>query len=399
MERRCMVLSASMGAGHDAVAAELARRLEAAGHDVLVHDVLTLLPCGAGPATRAFYRFTVRHAPWLYELIYAVFLAPGPDTGRGAESGTGAKPGRGPGRRRGLDVSPMAALAERRLLALVDRWRPDVIVSTFHLAGQITGRLRRRGRLRVPCAVFITDFALHRGWLEPGNDLFLCVTETAAGTAGAVTGRRAVAPGPVVPPAFHGASPSPGAFAGAPARADEGRPPVLLSAGAWGVGDELLGTAGALAAHGFLPVLLCGRDERLRRRAARLPGVLALGWVDDMPGLMAAARVLVDNAAGQTSVQALAARLPVIGYRPIPGHGAVGVREMAAEGLTEYAYDLGDLLARAARLVRPGPGRDRRTELGAAVFRDDAARLVAELAEAGARLGSLSEPQAGQPGT
>ncbi len=169
---------------------------------------------------------------------------------------------------------------------------------------------------------------------------------------------------------------------------------MLLSAGAWGVGDALLGTAEALAGRGFLPVLLCGRDERLRRRATRLRGVMPLGWVDDMPGLMGASRLLVDNAAGQTSVQALAARLPVIGYRPIPGHGAVGVREMAAEGLTVYASDLGELLAQAGRLVPPGPERDRQTERGAAVFRDDAARLVAELAGAPAS----AQSEAGQPG-
>ncbi|MCZ9336647.1 galactosyldiacylglycerol synthase, partial [Streptomyces sp. TRM76130] len=82
--------------------------------------------------------------------------------------------------------------------------------------------------------------------------------------------------------------------------------------------------------HGWLPVVLCGADERLRRALSRVPGVLALGWVTDMPGLLHAARALVDNAAGQTAVQALAAGLPVVGHRPIPGHGADGVRAMAA---------------------------------------------------------------------
>ncbi|MEU7281713.1 galactosyldiacylglycerol synthase [Streptomyces sp. NPDC045431] len=383
MGRRCMVLSASMGAGHDTVAAELARRLRSAGHEVLVRDVLTLLPPGAGPGVRSFYRFTVRHAPWLYEAIYAAFLAPGPPEGAAA-------PARGR-----FDVSPMAALAERRLGALVRDWRPDVVVSTFHLAGQVTGRMRRRGTLRVPCAVFVTDFALHRAWLEPGNDLFLCVSETAARTARALTGCPAAAPGPVVPPGFD-RPPRSEAWAARLARAGGGRPPVLLSAGAWGVGNGLLATAGALAGHGFLPVLLCGRDERLRRRAARVPGVLALGWVDDMPGLMSAVRLLVDNAAGQTAVQALAARVPVVGYRPIPGHGAVGVRRMAAEGLTVYASGLAELLDLTARLARPGPERERRVERGAAVFRDDAARLVAGLGDPPAGDPS-AQPEAGQP--
>ncbi|MER7110544.1 MGDG synthase family glycosyltransferase [Streptomyces sp. NPDC000229] len=354
MGRRCLVLSASMGAGHDTVAGELARRLRADGHDVLVRDVLTLLPRGTGAAMRGFYRFVVRRLPPVYAAIYALFLAPRP------------RP------RRGLDVSPVAALAERRLGVLVERWRPDVIVSTFHLAGQITGRMRGRGALRVPCVVFVTDFAVHRAWLDPGNDRYLCVSEAAARVARDGTGRPSVATGPVVPPEFHEAGP-----------ASDGRPVVLLSGGAWGVGPGLLRTARALARHGFLPVLLCGRDERLRRRAARLPGVRALGWTDDMPGLMASARVLVDNAAGQTAVQALAAGVPVVGYRPIPGHGAVGVREMAAEGLTTYAADLPSLLAAVGDLAAPGPARDRRTAAGSAVFRADAARLVTDLADVG----------------
>ncbi|WP_455355726.1 hypothetical protein [Streptomyces sp. SYSU K217416] len=73
--------------------------------------------------------------------------------------------------------------------------------------------------------------------------------------------------------------------------------------------------------------------------AAGLPGVLALGWVTDVAQLMASARVLIDNAAGQTAVQALAAGLPVIGYRPIAGHGVEGVRQMAARGVSAFTSD------------------------------------------------------------
>ncbi|MFJ3160040.1 MGDG synthase family glycosyltransferase [Streptomyces kanasensis] len=409
MTRRCLVLSASMGAGHDTVAAELARRLRARGHDVHLHDVLALLPPGTGPALRGFYRTAVRRAPVLYTAIYRVFLAAPPPRPDGAR----AVPHAG--------TSPLAVSAERPLATLVERLRPDVVVSTFHLAAQITGRMRERGALRIPSAVYVTDFAVHRGWLHPGNDLYLCVSDGAAAAARTGSGRRTLAPGPVVAPAFHLAgqpfdagatatpadppgsaaaagpgTPAPPAGPGGPsdpgvpsrpaAAADPdgggapGRPTVLLSAGAWGVGSALPHTAGALARHGLRPVVLCGRDERLRRRTARVPGAVALGWTDDLPGLMASARLLVDNAAGQTAVQALAAGLPVVGYRPIPGHGADGVRHMAAEGITTTAADLPALLAAADLLVPDGPVRDRQTALGRALFREDAAALVAALA-------------------
>ncbi|MGP4003740.1 MGDG synthase family glycosyltransferase [Streptomyces sp. 8N706] len=363
VERRFVLISASMGAGHDVVADELARRLRARGHAVLQRDLLTLLPPGAGPALRSFYRASVRHAPRIYAGIYRAFLSGGP----------GKRP----------DVSPLAAVAERRVREVADRWRPDAVVSTFHLAAQVTGRLRTRGALGIPSAVVVTDFAVHRGWLHPGNDMHLCVTEAAARAARAGTGRPAAAPGPVVPPHFHapGGSSAPSRqWSETFARHAPGRPPVLLSTGAWGVGSALEATAVELVRHGRLPVLLCARDERLRRRASRLPGVLALGWVEDMLALMSAAGVLVDNAAGQTAVQALAAELPVIGYRPIPGHGAHGVREMAAAGLSLFAPCPDELLSAVDVLIRPGPARERLIARGKSAFRSDAAHLIAQVA-------------------
>lgn len=41
---RFLLLSASMGAGHDAACAELSGRLRAAGHESAQLDVLSLLP-------------------------------------------------------------------------------------------------------------------------------------------------------------------------------------------------------------------------------------------------------------------------------------------------------------------------------------------------------------------
>ncbi|MFV5996085.1 hypothetical protein ACNPQM_27645 [Streptomyces sp. NPDC056231] len=52
-----------MGAGHDAVAAELAGRLRADGHLTARVDLLDILPPGAGRGLRAAYRTALRHCP------------------------------------------------------------------------------------------------------------------------------------------------------------------------------------------------------------------------------------------------------------------------------------------------------------------------------------------------
>ena len=143
---------------------------------------------------------------------------------------------------------------------------------------------------------------------------------------------------------------------------------ILLSTGAWGAASRVAQTVRLLAGAGYLPVVLCGENERLRTRLAAFPGAVVLGWVEDMPPLMGAADVLIDNAAGQTALQALAAGLPVVGYRPIPGHGAEGVRRMADLGLTDYARGPGPLLRSVAALSQPGPYRRHRITAGRGLF-------------------------------
>jgi len=363
--QRFLVVSASMGAGHDAVAGELVRRLEGAGYRADRVDVLELLPAGVGPGLRAFYRTAVRRAPVVYAGIYRAFFRSGPGHGGGPRPGT----------------APLAALAEDRLLALAGRLRPTAVVPVFHLAAQLTGRLRARGALTVPSAVVVTDFAVHRQWLHPGNDLHLCVTEEAAERVRQALGRPAVATGPLVAERFLGPAPGAADWRRRFDRRAPGRPPVVLSAGAWGAGTRLMATALLLSAAGYLPVALCGRDERLRERLSRWPQVAALGWEPDLPGLLAATRALVDNAAGQTAVEALATGVPVVGYRPIPGHGRAGVRRMAALGLTDHAADSWELLRLLDALTAPSALRTRRIAAGRRLFATDPADVAARLAE------------------
>jgi UDP-N-acetylglucosamine:LPS N-acetylglucosamine transferase len=345
---RVLLLSASMGAGHDAASAELSARLRAAGHQTEEADVLRQLPWPIGNGVRGFYQLVIRHAPFVYSGIYAAFF----------RSGRGPRPG----------STPLAALAERGLLEAVARSRADAVVSLFHLAAQLTGRARAGGRLTVPSAALVTDFAVHRQWLHPGNDLNLCLTEPAAQEARRALGRPCAVYGPLVSGEF---GPHPPGEANWRERFAGAAPAVLLSAGAWGAGSGFRRTGEVLNEAGYRPVVLCGRDERLRRRLAAMPGVTALGWVRDMPGLLAASAALLDNAAGQTALQALAVGVPVVGWRPIPGHGVEGIRRMAELGLSDYATDERGLVQTLRRLTTPGPDRTERVAAGRSLLDAD----------------------------
>jgi UDP-N-acetylglucosamine:LPS N-acetylglucosamine transferase len=128
-------------------------------------------------------------------------------------------------------------------------------------------------------------------------------------------------------------------------------------------------------------MVLCGRNDGLRRRLDGLPGVTALGWRRDLPALLARSAALVDNAAGQTALQALALGVPVVAYRPLPGHGREGVRAMADLGLSHLAETSAELVAALQDAVsRPGEAAPASSTAAARLFPGSAATVLAELA-------------------
>lgn len=370
-----LILTASMGSGHDQVAALLAARL-GARCDTRIIDLLEVLPAGVGPALRNGYAHMLRLAPWLYEGIFRTFFVP---------------------RERGQpSVSPLVALAASRLRVRLGDYRPAMVISTFHLAGQVAGRMRERGHLKAPSIVVITEPVAHALWVHPGTDLFVCPYPWVATDAARRTARPALAPGPVVDARFsQPGDPAPGRRVLA---LSPGEDAVLVSTGSWGVGDVVSTVRQLAGIQGIRPVVLCGRNDRLRRQLATVR-CLPLGWRHDLPELLAAAAVLVVNAGGNMCAEAFAAGLPVVGYRPLPGHGRVGVRALAGAGLVTAAATGAELRTAVDELRRPGPGREEQLRRAAAVFVDDPAEALIRWAAANRTARTAAGSAAGPPVT
>jgi len=358
-----LIISASMGAGHDGAAYELQRRLEAQGIEADVVDYLKMIPLRLGGFVRWTYLFQLKRLAWTYDLTYQAF-----NRGLGALLW-------------GPVVRGMSLVTRRALRRELRRTRPDAVVSTYPLASLVLGRMRKKRWLRVPVATYLTDFAVHPLWVHPGIDLHLAVSPLSAETAARRGGKTNVASGPLVGAKFREEVPERN-----DARHLLGIEPderaVLVVAGSWGVGDVPKTVASITSAgERYHPIVVCGRDERLRETLlARGMGGTVLGWTDDMPVLMAAADALVENAGGLSAMEAFAAGLPVISFQPIAGHGKDNAKYMAVSGVSRYAHDDRELAAALAEATTPGPARDEMIATAKALFASDPAEDVIDLA-------------------
>ncbi len=336
---RVLILSATVGQGHEGAARELSRRLHQRGIEAEVRNFLDALPLVARRVLQDGYQPVVQHVPWFFDWLFA-----------GLEH------------RRWLHR--LADLLCRAAEPAVRRWShgADVVVSTYPLASQTLGRMRRRRTLAAPAVTFLTDPAAHRLWCHPDVDEHLTATSATADD-GARYGVACRPAGALCAPRFsrrvsRGARQRLRARLGLPATA----PVVLLSAGSLGMGSVPETVDAVLQHPEAWTVVLCGRNARLRRRLAGRPRVVALGWRDDVPELMSAADVLVHNAGGLSFTEALVAGLPAVTYLPIAGHGRATADLLARATLAPWPRDPAGLVAAIddvldrPRLV-PDPGR------------------------------------------
>lgn len=346
---RVVIVSASVGAGHDGAAAELERRLVAAGLTVDRFDLLDVLPARLGRLVRDGYHRMLVRAPWAYQRIYS-------STERAGGGGRLAR--------------ALLRSAEERLLRALPA-DAGAVVSTYPGASRVLGSLRLDGRLTVPVLTYLTDFSVHPLWVADGVDVHLALHAVPAAQARAAGARDVRVCGPVADPRFHPVDAPQRAAARARFGLPENAPLALLVAGSWGVGPVRQVARELRDCGAAVPLVVCGRNGTLADQL-RADGIEHVhGWVDDMPGLMHAADVLVQNAGGLTSLEAFAAGLPVASYGCIPGHGLTNAAALDEAGVAAWIRDPAQLKHVLAELI-DGPRGLLQREAGLALFADNA---------------------------
>ncbi|HEY2696822.1 MAG TPA: WS/DGAT domain-containing protein [Pseudonocardiaceae bacterium] len=334
---RVLIVSADMGEGHNSAGRALEQAARSRWPEVEVRwlDTLDVMGRGVGPAFRGIYVTNVERTPWLYEFFYSSIRK-----WRWFANSSKSFVGNWAGRRLGREI---------------EKFQPDVVMSTYPLGSAGLAWLRRHGRLAMPAGAWICDFSPHPFWVYPDLDLNLVMHEVAVKPAQTwVPGSPVAVSAPPVRAAF-----APGDRSVARKKFDlpEHGFVALVSCGVFGFGSVEAAATTLLAADPAITVVVaCAKNKQLRERL--LAGgdhggrLRALGWIDDMPALTLASDVVVTNAGGATALEALACGRPILMFQPIAAHGRANAELMAEAGLAEVCPDSRALTNAARRLIR-----------------------------------------------
>ncbi|HEX9034517.1 MAG TPA: hypothetical protein VF834_21955, partial [Streptosporangiaceae bacterium] len=241
--RRALLLSGSIGMGHDTLAQACASTLEGDGWSTRTLDLMRLLGRGGDSAGGVVFR-SMLAVPGLYDAFHFAAL------------------------RTGSRLTDLADRAARyqivpRLRACMDAGQPDLVLSVFATGASAVSELAGRYPA-MSHVVFCTDVTPHRLWVHPNVDLYLVTSSVAERAVRRFEpqARVLVVPAPLRQGFYHPPTQTQARIRlGIP----DGEPCVLLMSGAWGIGP--VGQAAeALAAAGIHVLAVAGRNARLQRQ-------------------------------------------------------------------------------------------------------------------------------------
>jgi UDP-N-acetylglucosamine:LPS N-acetylglucosamine transferase len=315
--RHALLLSGSLGMGHDVMAEACADSLRSRGWGTRTADSLRMMGGRAGSAGQNVFRGLVA-LPGVYDAYHFSQLRTG---GRLASA---------------TDAAASRFLVPR-LRDELEQERADLVVSVFATGASAASRVKPQFPGLVT-AVFCTDVCPHRLWVHENTDLYMVTSATAARYVRRFDpcGRIAVVPTPVR-----------GQFYDAPtqedARAELGIPVwdrcVLLMSGSWGLGP-LVDCAKALAEAGVWVIAVAGRNEKLagqlRSLARSVPRIVPVGFATNVPTLMSAADLVVTSS-GDTCSEARVIGRDLLLLDVIPGHGRDNLQHELERGRAEVS--------------------------------------------------------------
>jgi processive 1,2-diacylglycerol beta-glucosyltransferase len=308
---KILVIHATAGAGHKRAAEAIFYGLKArGGHDVHLLDALDYTNPFFKNMYSGVYVFLVTRLPMVWGFFFAL-----------------------------LDIPWMQPLVHwfrrlyngfnaRALEEFLIKEQFDDVIATQFLSVEVCAYLKRVGKIKSRVICVVTDFDVHRIWVNEGVDVYTAACE--------YTKNKLIVLGVKPQTIFTTGIPTDAKFALEPDTIalkkklgiQDGMT-ILIATGSFGMGpvEKLV-----VLLKSYQLLIVCGHNKDLYERLKPLASgnTHILGLVDNMDELMSVADVMVTKPGGLSISEALVKKLPMIFFSAIPGQETNNIKVLSS---------------------------------------------------------------------
>ena len=367
---KILLLSASAGTGHTRAAEALRSCASAqqAGIEATHLDALQFVTPLLRFVYTDVYMFLVHHVPALWRYFYRT-------TNMAKRDGCGHRLRRWAER-----------MNSRSLLAEITRQKPDLIICTHFLPAELLSCSLAAGDAAYPVWVQVTDFDLHRMWVQPHMAGYFASSDEVAFhlREQGIAAERIFVTGIPIMAAFSNSLDR--ATCARELAISPDRATLLLLGGGAGFGSvcEIAKCLLELK-DDFQIIALAGKNEAMLAALHQLssddPGrLVAKGYTGQIERLMACADLVVTKPGGLTTAESQAMELPMIVIAPIPGQEEQNANYLLEQGAALRASDMATLQYRVSYLLAHASRLTAMRAAARSLARPDAARRALVIA-------------------
>lgn len=323
--KKVLILYTSHTLGHKTVAENIGYHLAAAGYQVELFDALETEKSSSISGFLAVHTFINKYVPFIWRWMYLtgyMFVVP--------------------------VLKFMARFHSSRILALIDRLKPDMVITTQISPSGAVSYLKHKGLFVGKFGIAFSDFHLHPSWIYPNADFYLANTEEQkqAMIALGVTSDKIFVTGITVKPKQDVNTEEIRQKFNIPKESKV----ILVSSGSLGIRlpeniiDILRDEVHlAIREQGKVvhTIIICGNNNELYKDLSKEntdEDFHILGFHSPMSELYAIADVYITKAGGLSVIESLQWNLPLIVTHILPGQEELNVQYLSSAQLVTPLY-------------------------------------------------------------
>lgn len=324
---KIMIMTASVGCGHDQVAGIIKKQLldKHKNIEIKIIDFIDIFPPAMGQFIKSAYLKMIDKAPNWYNLLYKLTAKTG---------------------QKNKVSSIFTYKYKKKICALIRAFNPHMVLFTNPFPLILVSQLKRKNKINTYTASIITDYTAHSVWLDPTINSYFVGSNILKKemTDRGISAFKIHVTGIPVDRKFN--VPVNREEKMAELGLDVNIPTVLIMGGGLGLGsiEEILETTNKINRPLQL-IVIAGKNESLKhelenRMYNQKHNVKVLGFCNNVHELMECSHLLISKSGGLTMTEAVIKKLPILVFNPIPGQEMKNAQYFSNMGAAMYLKDL-----------------------------------------------------------